>query len=200
MDFNQRATVVGHSNSLRTLIEELCWRSGATLQYFDAADRPAGGAYRDIPLTALIRRLLSRESYVVGTTTDPVTKTERLVWVEVLGDPATATLRRASGSGPSSRPPLQVPPMLLQTALGAPGRDPSAKEGALAQLAARIAGDPRESEAFFATDARLIAQAIMRFDRAADSLRELRGRYTDTRVTGKLDEIIEALAALKKDP
>jgi len=198
IDISQRATVVGRSSSLRTLLEELCWRSGATLQYFDAVDRAVGGTYRNVPLTKLIRRLLSHESYMVGTTTDPVTKNERLLWVKVLGDPATAAMRRASGAGPSVRAPLQVPPLLLQTALSAPGQDPSEKQGALALLAARIGSDPREFQAFLATDARLIAEAIVRFDRAAESLTELRGRYSDPRVTAKIDQIIAELAALKK--
>lgn len=133
---------------------------------------------------------------MLGTTTDPANQTEYLLWIRVLGDPAIATTRRAAGFDPASRPLLQVPALLLQTALGARERDPAEKEAALAVLATRIGTAPRQLRAFLATDARLIAQAIVRFDHAADSLRELRGRYADARVTGKIDQIIAELVAL----
>ncbi len=200
VDAGQRATVIGRTPSLRTLIEELCWRAGATLDFYDAEDRPAGGAYRDIALGELLGRLLSRESYLAGTMRDPVTGKDRVLWLRVLGDPATAAARRASGAESSSHAGFQVPPVLLQTALSAPGQDPSAKQAALASLAARISGDAHQLEAFLATDSRLIAEAIARFDRASESLRELRGRYSDPRVTAKLDEILAALEPSRKQP
>ena len=197
VDAKQHATVVGRSASLRTLLGELCWRGGATLEFYDAVDRPVGGSYRDVLLVKLVGRLLSDESYVAEATVDPSTGTERLVRLRVLGDPATAMARRASGAGAISEAPLQVPPALLQTALTAPKQtDPSEKQTALAMIEARIAGDARQLEAFLTTDSRLIAQAIARFDRAAQSLREARGHYSDPRITAKLDEIIAALATM----
>jgi len=200
VDAAQRATVVGRVSSLRTLVEDLCWRAGATLEFYDAADRPAGGTYRDVALLGLLGRLLWRESYMAETAVDPATGAEVLARLRVFGDPATAGARRASGAETRSRAPLQIPPVLLQTALAAPDADPAARQAALLLLAARIAGDAREFQAFLATDSRLIAQAIARFDRAADSLRELRGRYIDPRITTKLDEILAALAGTGGQP
>jgi len=191
---DQRASVVGRAPSLRAIIEELCWRAGATLDYYDAEDRPVGGTYRDVPLGALLRRLLSRESYMTGAVRDPTTGEDRLLWLRVLGDPATAAARRASGAVTSSQAGFEVPPVLLRTALTATGQDPSEKRAALAALAARISGDAQQLEAFLATDSRLIAEAIARFDRAAESLRELRDRYPEPRVTAKIDAILTELA------
>ncbi|MBI5504646.1 MAG: hypothetical protein HY899_07575 [Deltaproteobacteria bacterium] len=200
VDSDQRAPVVGRAPSLRTVVQELCWRAGARLDFYDAEDRPAGGAYRDMALGELLGRLLSRESYMAGTMRDPVTGKDRVLWLRVLGDPATAAARRASGAGNSSQAGFQVPPVLLQTALSAPGQNPAARQAALAALAARISGDAQQLEAFLATDSRLIAEAIARFDRASESLRELRGNYSDPRVTAKLDEILAALARAPGPP
>jgi|GEM_PF-725381 len=197
VDAAQRATVVGRTLSLRTVIEELCWRAGIALDFYDAVDRPAAGTFRDLPVGKVLGRLLSQESYVAGTTTDPSTGNERVSWLRVLGEPTTAMARRASGAGPTSAIPLQVPPDLLLTALAAPRKtNPSEQQTALAVIEARIAGDPRELEAFLTTDSRLIAEAIVRFDRASESLREARSHYSDPRITAKLDDVIAALSTM----
>jgi len=191
---DQRVSVAGRAASLKTVVEDVCWRAGVSVDFYDAQDRPFGGTYRDLPLGDLLGRLLSRESYMAGSVRDPATGKDRLLWLRVLGDPATAAARRASSDWSASRAGFQVPPVLLQTALSASSKDSSAKEAALASLAARISGDARQFEGFLATDSRLIAEAIARFDRAAESLRELRSRYRDPRVTAKIDEILAALA------
>ncbi len=66
LDANQHATVAGRSASVKTLIEELCWRAGIELLSYDAEDRPFGGNYHDLPLARAFERILVRESFVFG--------------------------------------------------------------------------------------------------------------------------------------
>lgn len=112
----------------------------------------------------------------------------RLRWLRVLGDTAVAAKRRGMGGGGDRRRPLDVPPALVRTAFTA-GKNDEEREEALQILSARIAGDPRELQAFLATDAGLIAETLDQYPGAADALTLLAGRYQEPSIRTKLAEI-----------
>lgn len=189
----QRVSVIGRSASLKTVIEDVCYRAGVEVLFYDAADRPFGGTHRDIALHDLLRRLLRDESFMVETVR--VGGGVRVTSLRVLGEPAVAAARRARGGGARRR--FEVPPVLLDTAFGAPTADAAERDAALATLAARISGDPVQFQGFLATDSRLIADAIRRYAGVEKQLREMQGRAPDPRIAQKIDEIVAALAPAK---
>lgn len=191
---DQRVTVVGRAPSLKTVVEDVCWRAGVSVDFYDAQDRPFGGSFRDLSLETFLRRVLSRESYMIGATSAPEPAGARITWLRVLGDPAVAAKRRATGSGGgSSRGPLDVPPMLVQTAFSS-GADHATQQAALDALTNRIAGDPRELQSFLATDSALIAQTLAQYSGAALAIEALAARYDEPHIRAKLTEILAALS------
>jgi hypothetical protein len=164
------------------------------LVFYDAADRPYGGSFERLPLRTLLDRLLREESFVAEPRSETPSGEERVVRLRVLGDPAVARARRASGSGRTR--PLQVPPSLLDTAFGEENSEEGEKEAALAALAARISPDPVQLRGFLATDARMIAEVVRRYRGVEKPLREMAARQTDSRIVAKIEEVIEALETL----
>lgn len=191
---DQHVTVVGRTPSLKTVIEDVCWRAGVSVDFYDAQDRPFGGSFRDLSLETFLRRVLSRESYMIGATRGPEPAGARITWLRVLGDPAVATRRRAVGApGNAGSGPLDVPPMLVETAFSS-SADQAAQQQAIDVLAKRIAGDPRELQSFLTTDSALIAQTLARYSGAARAIEALAARYDEPRIRAKLTEIIAALS------
>jgi hypothetical protein len=193
---SQLVTVSGRSASLKTVIEDVCFRSGVDLLYFDAADRSFGGSYTDLPLRTFLDRVLRGESFVAESVRAAGSGAERLTTLRVLGDAATGAARRAKGGAGRRR--WQPPPALVETAFAGKEATTEEQDAALATLASRIAGDPAQLAGFLATESSQIALALQRHRSAADGLRALRGRYDDPRITTKIDEILEALAKLKE--
>lgn len=191
---DQRVTVVGRQPSLKTVIEDLCFRAGVDLLFYDAEDRPFGGTFRDLPLATLFSRLLRQESYLIDTVRVRGTDQEHVVALRVLGDPAVASARRGRGDSRANRS-FQVPPALLDTAFGdtSSNDDSAAREAALGMLAARISGDPAQLQGFLKTDSRQIAEVIQRYKGVEQPLRELQHRQADARIVAKIDEILAAL-------
>lgn len=187
---DQRVSVVGRSASLKTVIEDVCYRAGVDVLFYDAADRPFGGTHRDIALHELLGRLLREESFMVETVR--ISGVVHVTSLRVLGEPAVGAARRARGGGARRR--FEVPPVLLDTAFGAPGADAAERDAALATLAARISGDPVQLQGFLATDSHLIADAIRRYAGVEKQLREMQRRASDPRISQKIDEIVAALA------
>lgn len=190
---DQRVSVSGRGSSQRSVIEEVCYRAGVDLLFYDAADRPFGGDYAALALPMFLERVLRDESYIVETVSHQGMDVPYVTTLRVLGDPAVAALRRASSPRVRRRPRFQVPPSLVSTAMSA---DAAGREAALSVLGARIAGDPTQLQGFLATEPRLIAEAIRRHEGAEEALRELQQRYPDPRISGKIEEVLAALKAM----
>ena len=189
----QRVSVQGRSASLRLVIEDICYRAGVEMVFYDAADRPFGGTYHDLPLRELLDRLLHQESYMVETVHVASTQADMVSSLRVLGDPAVAAARRAKGGG-AARRRFQVPPALLDTAFGKTTASSTERDTALATMAGRISGDPAQLQGFLATESRLIAETIRRYAGVEEPLRRLQTQYADPRIVHKIDEILAALA------
>lgn len=185
----QHVTVIGRTASLKSVVEDVCWRAGVSIDFFDAEDRPFGGSFRDVPFEIFLRRILSEESYIAGSSTG---SGGRVTWLRVLGDPAVGWKRRAMGGGSGRRAPLDIPPMLVETAF-TNGGDEAERREALAVLTARIAGDPVELRSFLATDSGLIAETLAQYRGAAAALAELAASQEEPRIRAKLAEILAAL-------
>lgn len=193
VDSDQRVTVIGRAPSLKTVIEDLCWRAGVRVDFYDAEDRSFGGTFRGLPLDQFLTRVLSRESFMTGGTSG---EGRRLVWLRVLGDPVVGAKRRASGGTRAGvRAALDVPPTLARAAFTAgEGKEhEEQRREALNALSARIAGDSRQLGTFLATDAKLIAETLAQYPGAKVALAELAERYPDPRIRTKLAEIETAL-------
>jgi len=188
---DQHVTVSGRAISLKSVLEDVCFRAGAELLYFDAVDRAFGGEYHDLPLETLIARLLHDDSYLVQSIRDSRSGAIRVSTLRVLGDPAVGSARRAKGG---LRSTWQVPPVLLDTAFGASAEQGDQRENALAMIESRIGGDPVQLQGFLSTDSRQIADAIRRYKGVETPLRALQKRSSDPHVVSKIEEIIAALA------
>ncbi len=165
------ATVRGHALSLRGVIEDLCLRAGVDLQAYDAPDRPIAATYDEQPLSEVLRRLLQRESFLIGITHDAEAGQPRVGWLRVLGAYEDGTLRRASAAPARDDGVFRLPPTLLHAAFASP--DPATRQQALEGIAQRILSDQSERRRFLDTEARLIAEAVAGFPGAAASLQAM---------------------------
>ncbi len=100
---DQTTTVVGRFDSLAALIAELCDEAGVELRGFDAADRIVGASCEELPLHAVLERLLSAENFVLGIQGgdpddgDPEEKAARVVWMQVSGNSPAGSLPIVGG-------------------------------------------------------------------------------------------------------
>ena len=182
----------GRSPSLKLVVEDICYRAGVDLLFYDALDRPFGGQLRELPLAGLFDRVLTEESYLVEIVSSG-SMGARVTTLRVLGDNVAGSARRAAGAG--HRKPFRVPPALIDQAFGFNGGSVDERNAALATLAKRISGDSRQLEGFLATDPQLIAGALRRYKEVEAPLRELQKQYSDARISEKIDEVIEILSA-----
>ncbi len=194
---DQRTTLSGRQPSLKTVIEDLCYRAGVDLLFYDAEDRAFGGEYTGLPLKNVLARLLSHESYMIEAVRSGESQQEIVTSLRVLGDTNTASARRAHGGGAIRNRQFQVPPALLSTAFDSPPANDAERQSALEMIGARISADPNQLAGFLTTDSRLIAEALERHKDVESGLRLLQTRYPNPRISAKIDEIIGELAKLK---
>lgn len=86
IDPGQPASVVGKSESLRAVVQEVCAGSGIRLLAYDAPDRPVRASYSEATVSKLLGRLLKRESFMLGVTGD-ADSSDRVTWLRVIGQP-----------------------------------------------------------------------------------------------------------------
>jgi len=194
---DQRTTLSGRQPSLKTVVEDLCYRAGVDLLFYDAEDRTFGGEYTVLPLKELLARILSRESYMIEAVRVGESQTEMVFSLRVLGDSNTASARRAHGGGVIRNRQFQVPPEILTNAFGSSDPNDAERQTALETIGARISGNPSQLKGFLMTDSRLIAQALERHKDVVAGLRQLQARYPDPMISAKIEEIIGELAKLK---
>ena len=184
---DQRVTLSGRAPSLRAAVEDICWRAGVRLDFYDAADRPLRGTYEKVPLHLLLSRILARESYMAGEVGGG--DSHRVTWLRVFGDPAVAAARRSSGDGMPDRGAFEVPASLVRAAfdetLGTAER-----EAALSALSRQISGDAARLEGFLATDAAVIAAALASYPSAGSVIRQIAAASSDARIRRKLEAVV----------
>jgi hypothetical protein len=198
VDADQSASVDGRSASLKSVIAELCERSGVRLVDYKASDREIAAHYADVPLKDLLPRLLNRESFVVGLRTGDSGAAPLVSTLRVIGDKPTDALSAAqrkslgealSGAVPRPHPPsLQIPPEVLDSNFRSDS--PTDHEEAARFIAERLLGDAQARQRFLAGDSEVLAHALGRYEYSADILTLVRNAEEDAAVVAKLNEII----------
>lgn len=188
---DQLATINGRGHSIKTAIEELCWRAGVELRAYDASDRPFAIESSRLPLKDLLGRLLHQESFVLGYLTDLASGESYVAWLSVLGDHITARSRRREGEGSRVDRGFSIPPGVLRTAFAS--KTTQEREKALTSLSRQILGSPSQRRAFLDTEAALIAETLERYPDARGILEQLQKGQRDEAIKNKLAEVIAAL-------
>jgi hypothetical protein len=189
---DQRATVVGASNSVRSALERLAWQAHFEVASYDAPDRAFELDLEDRPLEEVLASLLQKESYILGMRGD------RISSIQVLGDHNAAARRRSATAIGSPSTPAQIPPALTRAAFAS--EDPHVRQDALRTIVERVTGSPAERRAFLALDPTAMARAIVDYPHADPMLRDLEPSIADSELRAKLAEIRRALGALPPSP
>ena len=163
---DQSVTAKGRAMSLRTVVEELCWRGGVQLLGYDAADRPFAANIEELPFRAALERLLNRESHIIWQDAGSSATPGRVAWMKVLGDYETAKFNREQTRDQDVA--WQLPPMLLRAVFSA--TDAESRASAVGTLSRRILESAEDRAGFLGTQAELMSQALARFPGAADTL------------------------------
>lgn len=187
VDVDQRVTMSGRSPSLRTVVEDLCWRAGVELRAFDADDRGTAVDLSGVPLGVALERLFTEESYMIGMAERDAGKA-RVAWLQVLGPTARARARRSGATVGRKRRNFEIPPDLLRAAFGGTSDDAQAK--ALDQIRHRIVADSSQRAGFLATDAKLIAETLARYPAARPLLEKLVADETDESLKKKVAAVL----------
>jgi hypothetical protein len=179
------ARVDGQSESLRTVLEELCTRAGVTLRY-DAPDEPVAVAMPEgaEPLDKVVERLLRGKSYTTRFASRP-------------GEPVRLASLHVVGPGNGvvvSAPPdrnVVAPAQLLEAVFGrnSGGAD---REAALVRLMDTVRNDPQRLNNFLNGDLAPMQKALARYPQAPSVLRAVLER---PEVDGVVRARIQALLA-----
>lgn len=188
LDSAQRVSLDGEYPSLEKLLHELSWRLEFELRSFDANDRSVTASIHDCPLDDALRRILSKESFVVGLEiTSGRGEAARIAWVRVLGTNAEAVARRAATRPVPVSVGLVLPPGLFRSAFGS--KDAGERAAALQAIERQILGNPAQREAFLRTDSRQLAEVLRRLPDAQAYLTAVAGQQSDIRMREKLLDI-----------
>lgn len=196
VSLDQQATVIGRGHSLKQAVTELCWQANVELRFYDAEDREFRVTYSERPLDEVLARLLNRESFVVGVRASASGPRPRLVWLGVLGPNEVAMRSRAERAWMGAVRPFRLPPRLITAAFAS--KDEGERQRALAKVAEHVSGDPRQRAGFLGTDAKLIAQSLVRYARAGELLEGLLNAQQDPELRTKLTKVIAALHDLRE--
>ncbi len=178
------ARVDGQSESLRTVLEELCTRAGVTLRY-DAPDEPVAVAMPEgaEPLDKVVERLLRGKSYTTRFASRP-DEPVRLASLHVVGP--------GNGVVVSAPPDRNVvaPAQMLEAVFGRNGG--ADREAALQRLIETVRNDPQRFNNFLNGDLAPMQKALARYPQAPSVLRSLLER---PEVDGLARARIQALLA-----
>jgi hypothetical protein len=205
VDTDRRVTLVGSGGSVRSVLEELCWKAHVVLSY-EAPDRPFAAEIRQQPFDTAIGHLLRDGSFVLATRdTEASGGSRRVTSLRVLPSGASApreppptggrTIRQSPfGAAPASpaASTFTIPTRLLEGAFG--DTRPDARDAAVRELVGDITGDPQRLQAFLAVDVEAMRRALAPYPRA----REVLGTMVDApdipaEARAKVKAIIAAL-------
>ena len=178
------ALVDGQSESLRTVLEELCTRAGVTLRY-DAPDEPVAVEMPEgaEPLDKVVERLLRGKSYTTRFASRP-DEPARLASLHVVG-PGNGVVV----SAPPDRNVVAPAPM-LEAVFGRNGG--TDREAAVQRLMDTVRNDPQRLNNFLNGDLATMQKALARYPQAPGVLRAILQR---PEVDGLARARIEALLA-----
>jgi len=198
----QLATVSGRSESLRSVIEQLCSAADIRLLAYDAEDRPMIAGYQNMPLHDLLPRLLKQESYFLGLRESEDGGGTRVATLRVIGqnrsDPVAAptpasNLREALGDLGEQvpAPAFQIPPALLRSSFNS--ENLQTRERAAKYVHDRLLGNVGQTQRFISIDADTVGRILRPYKYSAEILERVRDLHTDPAVKIKLDDIIRAV-------
>ena len=195
VDEAQRASLVGRSESLRTVVEALCEAGKIRLLSFDVEDRAIVGNYEDLPVEKLFARILRDESFMLGFGGSRDSGT-RVSWLRVIGDPnidSTAQTASSVSASPGNNvaPPKSSPPAVAapeppkdmknnawQKILAGFGQEvaragDSGRQGVLDKFNKQIVSNDRGREVYLGLAPRLVAETVADFDNAGQVIKFL---------------------------
>jgi hypothetical protein len=201
---DQRATVLGETQSLRAVIEEICRQAHIELRTYAAPDRRYIGKLENVPLTEALRSILRSESYLLGFRAganggEPA----RVTWMRVLGGqpgdtPGAMKSVAAQFAAPPSPMKVTPPPgsrFAMSTALmfQAFGTyDPVRRDQAQREMIDRI-NQPDEMQRFLGTDAKQLATMFGRYRDSEQTIRRLKSMSENPEVQAKFDEVLNEI-------
>lgn len=104
VESQESVSVVGSSDSLRAVIEELCESSGVELRSYRAPDRAISARYEGVPLQHVLQRLLREESFMLGFSgsVEDGASGPQVAWVTVIGTNGGGAVAGVGGNASAS--------------------------------------------------------------------------------------------------
>ena len=206
---DQRATVLGETQSLRALVEEICRQARIDLRTYAAPDRRYVGKLERVPLTEALQSMLRSESYLLGFRAGTNGGPARITWMRVLGGQpgangpvAAVPAGTAAQFGAPQLSALKVSPppssrfamstALLFQAFGT--YDPVRRDQAQREMLDRI-NQPDELQRFLGTDAKTLATMFGRYRDSEQTIRRLKSMSESPEVQGKFQEVLNLISA-----
>jgi len=210
---DQRATILGQTQSLRMVIEEICRQARIELRAYAAADRGYAGKLENVPLTEALRSMLRSESYLLGFHAGTDGGPARITWMRVLGGqpgangataipaPLAAQFATPQPSQIKVAPPpserFALSTALLFQAFGT--YDPVRRDQAQRELLDRL-NQPDEQRRFLATDTKQLVTMFGRYRDSEQTIRRLKSMSGSPEVQAKFDEVLDVITAPEGGP
>jgi hypothetical protein len=201
----QLLTVQGQTNSLATLLADVCAKAGVAFRGFEAGDRPITISYVDVPLRDALQRMLRDETYMIGVRAAADNKNVAVAWVHITGSKSGA----APGSPVAVPPPLAVTPEppkpqvpasmtdfglpddLLARALSS--QDAAERREATRLLAEHVEANPGLVDQFLQREMGATAEELAGYDFAKETLQTLAIRQKNPVSRAKLDALVKSI-------
>ena len=210
---DQRATILGQTQSLRMVVEEICRQARIELRTYAAADRGYAGKLENVPLTEALRSMLRSESYLLGFHAGTDGGPARITWMRVLGGqpgangataipaPVAAQFATPQPSQAKVAPPpserFALSTALLFQAFGT--YDPVRRDQAQRELLDRI-NQPDEQRRFLTTDTKQLVTLFGRYRDSEQTIRRLKSMSESPEVQAKFDEVLDVITAPEGGP
>jgi hypothetical protein len=196
----QISTVSGRSESLRSVIEELCQAAEVRLLAYDAEDRPMIATYENLPLHELLPRLLKEESYFLGLRANETDGETRVATLRVIGQsrsgpasPPSNSLRAAldSAGDEEPAPAFQIPPALLRSSFNS--ENEQTRDRAAKYIRERLLGNVGQTQRFISINVETLSAMLQPYKYSADILRKIRDDHDDPAVQIQIDTIVRMI-------
>jgi len=199
VDPDQRVTIVGSSDSLRSAVTDLCARADVRLLAYEAEDRPFSASYQQLPLSEALARLLRSEIFLVGLSPRQDGEGDLVTWLRVsgakggVGGPLFAGTQAGGSPSAVAAIDLGVTSDVLATALSSD--DVIARNNARRTILQNLRGDPAPLQRYLQNDVVVLVDQLVGFPHAAEFLNSLQSVGGDVKQRSQIQMVLRGIRA-----
>lgn len=199
IDSDQKVTIEGSSDSLRSAVADLCARADVRLLAYEAEDRPFSASYQQLPLSEALTRLLRAEIFLLGLSPRGDGRGDLVTWLRVSGAKGGVGGSLVAGSQTHGSPravaaiDLGVTADVLEAALTSD--DVIARNNARRTILQNLRSNPAPLQRYLQNEVVVLVDQLAEFPHAAEFLNSLQSVGGDVKQRSQIQMVLRGIRA-----